>query len=86
MPTSYSCSTGYGSKQSERPRQTGSRKAARHQRQLLAVKHHPPDRCGRPLYCTLRTSGLELPVCVLLLPVDSQPRTPARDPQLSFPL
>jgi hypothetical protein len=44
MPTSYSCSTGHGSKQSERPRQTSSRKAARHQRQLLAgttsSRHH----------------------------------------------
>jgi hypothetical protein len=47
---------------------------------LLAVKYRPPYRCGRTLNGTLRSSDLELPVCVVLLPVDPRPRTPARDP------
>ncbi len=45
----------------------------------MAVTHLPPDRCGRPLKSTFRSSGLELPVYVVLLPVDRRPRTPARD-------
>lgn len=52
-------------------------------RRVVAVKHRPPDRCGRPLNSTLRSSGLELPLCVVLLPVDPRPRTPARDPEPS---
>jgi hypothetical protein len=46
---------------------------------IMAVKHRSPDRCGRPLNFAFRSSGLELPVCVVLPPVDRRPRTPARD-------
>jgi len=28
--------------------------------------------------------GLELPVCAVLLPVETRPRTPARDPMPTF--
>lgn len=59
------------------------RKAAGRLRQLLAVKYRPPDLRGRQLNGTLRSSDLELPVCVVLLPADPLPRTPARDPMRS---
>lgn len=51
------------------------------ERPVMAAKHRTPDRCGRPLNCAFRSSGLELPVCVVLLPFDRRPRTPARDPE-----
>lgn len=41
--------------------------SGRHLRQVAAM-HHRPDRCGRPPNCTFRSSGLELSVCVELLP------------------
>jgi hypothetical protein len=52
MLTSYSCSTGHGSKQSEHPKQTGSRKAARYQRLLLAA-----TACSQPLLTAAIQSG-----------------------------
>lgn len=47
----------------------------------MAVKHRPPGRGGRPLTCTYRLPGLELPVCDVQRPVGCRPRTPATDPE-----
>ena len=61
----------------------GCLEAALRQRQQMAVKHRPPVQCGRPLNSTFQSSGLELPeVCVVLLPIEPGPRTPACDPEL----
>ena len=46
----------------------------------MAAKHRPPDPCGRPLNSPFRSSGLEIPVRVVLLPIDRRPRTTACDP------
>jgi len=54
--------------------------AARRDRRLMADGRPREDAAEWLLHLTLRSSGLELPVCVVLLPVDFRPRTPARDP------
>lgn len=50
----------------------------------MAVKHRPPDRGGRPLTRTYRSSGREGLVYDGQPPVSSQLRTLAPDPLLPF--
>jgi len=79
-PTRGSVWHKYGERVGFRGRKTACRRCL-----LVAVKHRPPDICGRtPLNSTFRSPGLELPACVVLLPVDPRPRTPASDPQQSL--